>query len=89
MPGKAVRGRRGKRLWWRALLGIVAALALVMLVLSPELAALGFLFDPIVLDVAIIFFGTQLLLFSDQVRLLLSATRSGVARGWKALRLKR
>ncbi len=89
MPADLARVKRRKQLWWRALLGAVATVALVMLVLNPELAALSFLFDPIVLDVAILFFGTQILLFNDQIQVFLTATCSSVARCWKALRLRR
>ena len=78
-----------KRKWWRALLGVVAAVALVILVMNPELAALGFLFDPIMLDVAILFFGTQALLFSSQIRTFLITTYSGLVRRLKTLRLRR
>lgn len=86
MAEKAVRIGIWKRRSWRALLGVVAAVALVILVMSPELAALGFLFDPILLDVAIVFFGTQLVVFKDQIWLFLIATGSGIAHRWKALR---
>jgi hypothetical protein len=89
MPDKSVQPGKRKRLWWRALLGLVAAVALVILVVNPELAAIGFLFDPIVLDVAILFFGTQIVLFRDQIRLFLITTGSGISRCWKALRHSR
>lgn len=71
------------------MLGVFATVALVMLVMNPELAALGFLFDPIVLDVAIVFLGTQLLLVNGQVRAYLGATWSGAVRRWKTFRLRR
>lgn len=78
VPGK-------KRLWWRIFLGVISALALVILVTTPELAALGFLFDPILLDVAILFFGTQFLLFGSQIRAFLSSAYTKLALGLKAL----
>ena len=78
-----------KRRWWKALLGAVAAVALIMLVMNPELSALSFLFDPIVLDVAIVFLGTQLLLFNGQIRSIFATICSNLARRFKALRLKR
>ncbi|MEO6926313.1 MAG: hypothetical protein ABI129_06545 [Rhodanobacter sp.] len=77
-----------KRKWWRLLLGVVAAAALVMLVMNPELAALSFLFDPIVLDVAIVFLGTQLLLFNGQIRSLFAAAHSRIMDRLRAIRLK-
>lgn len=89
MPDKAFAVSSWKRLWWRTFLGVVATVALVMLVMNPELAALGFLFDPIVLDVAIIFFGSQLLLFHGQIRTFLTATYASVLGRLKALRLRR
>ena len=85
MQDKSTTVRR-KRKWWRALLGVVAAVALVLLVMNPELAALGFLFDPIMLDVAILFFGTQMLLFSGQIRAFLTTAYSGIVRRLKTLR---
>jgi hypothetical protein len=68
---------------------VVAAGALVLLVVNPELAALGFLFDPILLDVAIVFFSTQLILFNGQIRSFLTAGFSSVVRRLKTVRLKR
>jgi len=89
MPEKSSPMDRWKRLRWRILLGVVATVALVMLVLNPELAALGFLFDPIVLDIAILFLGTQLLLFHGQIRTFLTATYSSIVRRLKAVRQRR
>jgi hypothetical protein len=89
MPEKSFPAGRWKRRWWRTLLGVVAAVALVMLVMNPELAALGFLFDPIVLDVAIMFLGTQLLLFNGHIRTFLIATYSSVIHGLKAIGRRR
>ena len=89
MPDDLPTIRRPKRRWRRTLLGAVAAVALVMLVMNPELAALSFLFDPIVLDVAIVFLGTQLLLFNDQIRSFFAATCSRIMGYVKAVRLKR
>lgn len=77
-----------KRRWWRTLLGVVAAVALVMLVTNPELAALSFLFDPIVLDVAIVFLGTQLLMFNGRIRSFFAPTWSNFARHFKAFKQK-
>lgn len=78
--------RQQNRLWWRIFLGLISALALVVLVTTPELAALGFLFDPILLDVAILFFGTQFLLFGSQIRTFLTSAYSAAARGLKSLK---
>ena len=89
MPEKSSPIGRWKRLLWRILLGAVAMVALIMLVVNPELAALGFLFDPIVLDVAIMLLGTQLLLFHGQIRAFSTATCSNVVRRLKAVRLRR
>lgn len=89
MPEKSSPAGRPKRRWWRALLGVVAALALVVLVMNPELAALGFLFDPILLDVALVLFGTQLVLFNGQIRTFLTAICSSAMRRLKAIRLRR
>ena len=89
MPEKSSPKGRWKRLSWRTLLGVVATVALVILVVNPELAALGFLFDPIVLDVAIVFLGTQVLLFNGQIRAFVTATRSSIVRRLKAVRLRR
>ncbi len=88
MPETSSTVGRPKRRWWRALLGVVAAVALVVLLLNPELAALGFLFDPVLLDVALVLFGTQLLLFNGQIRTFLSATCSSAKRGLKAMKLR-
>jgi hypothetical protein len=71
------------------LLGVVAAGALFLLVVNPELAAFGFLFDPILLDVAIAFFSTQLILFNGQIRSFLTAGLSTVVGRFKTGRLKR
>ena len=89
MPADLPAIGRPKRLWWRTLLGVVAAVALVMLVMNPELAALSFLFDPIVLDVAIVFLGTQLLLFNGQIRSFFVATCSRIMNRLRTVRLKR
>ncbi len=89
MPEGSSPVSRRKRSWWRIFLGVVTTVAVVMLVMNPELAALGFLFDPVLLDVAIVFFGSQLLLFNSQVRTFLTATCSSVARRFEALRLRR
>ena len=70
------------------MLGVVAAVALVMLVMNPELAALSFLFDPIVLDVAIVFLGTQILLFNGQIRSFFVATCSRIMSRLRTVRLK-
>ena len=67
MPEKSFPVGRWRRLR-QTLLGVAAAVALVILVVNPGLAALGFLFDPMLLDVAIVLFGTQFLLFKGQVR---------------------
>ena len=42
-----------RRSWWRKLLGVVIAVAVVITILNPEMAFLGFLLDPLILDVAI------------------------------------
>lgn len=89
MPEKSSPVGRWRRLLWRTLLGVAAAVALVILVVNPELAALGFLFDPMLLDVAIVLFGTQLLLFNGQIRSFFAATCSSVVRRLKAVRPRR
>ncbi len=89
MPEKSFPVGRPKRRWWRALLGVVAALALLVLDMTPELAALRFLIDPILLDAALVLFGAQLLLFNGQIRIFLTATCSGVIPRLKAIRLRR
>lgn len=89
MPEKTAPTGRWKRLWWRTLLSAVATAALVMLVMFPELAALGFLFDPVLLDVAVMLLGTQLLLFRSQIRDFLIATYSSVMRRLKTYRPRR
>jgi hypothetical protein len=53
-----------------------ATVVATILVLNPELAFLGFLLDPVMLDVAILLLGTQLLLFNGQIRVFLAATYS-------------
>lgn len=77
-----------KQRWFQTLLLAIAAVALLVLVVNPELAALSFLFDPIMLDVAIVFFGTQLLLFNGQIRVLLAALSTNILRLFKRPRLK-
>ncbi len=89
MPENPSPLARLKRRWWRALLGVVAAAALVMLVMNPELAAMSFLFDPVLLDVAIVFLSTQMLLFNSQIRAFFAATWSRLNRRFMAVRLKR
>lgn len=89
MPEKASSAARPKRSWWRMLLGVVAAVALVLLIVNPELAALGFLFDPVLLGAALVLFGTQLMLLNGHIRPFFSATCSGVVRRLNARRLKR
>lgn len=89
MPEKSLPVGRRKRRWWRVLLAVIAMLALLMLVMNPELAALGFLFDPIVLDVALVFLGAQLLQFNGQIRSFFAATGSSALRRWNAFRLRR
>ena len=89
MPQKPSLAETRKRPWWRILLGVVVTGALVVLVVNPELAALGFLFDPILLDVAIVFFSTQLILFNGQIRSFLTAGFSSLGRRLKTVRLKR
>lgn len=89
MPEKSSPVGRAKRRWWRTLLGVIAAVALVVLVVNPELAALGFLFDPILLDMALVIFGTQLVLFNGQLRTFLTATGSSAMHRLKAIRLRR
>ena len=71
------------------MLGVTATVALIILVVSPELAALGFLFDPMLLDVAIVFFGAQILLFNGQIRSFFAATCSSVVRRLKSVRTRR
>lgn len=89
MPEKAYFAARPKRSWWRMLLGVIAAVALILLIVNPELAAMGFLFDPVLLDVALVFFGTQLMFFNGQVRLFFSAAGSSIVRRLKASTLRR
>ena len=84
MPEELSAVGRLKRRSWRTLLVAVAAVALVVLVLFPELAALSFLFDPVLLDVAIMFFGTQLLLFKGQIWPFFDATYSKIVHFFKA-----
>jgi hypothetical protein len=64
------------------------AIALIVLVVNPERAALSFLFDPIILDVAILFFGTQMLLFNGQLRPLLGGMGSNILQRFKRSSLK-
>jgi len=80
---------RWNRPWWRTLLGVVVVAVVTILVLNPELAFLGFLLDPVMLDVAILLLGAQLILFNGQVRTFLVGTYSGVARHLSAVRLWR
>jgi len=80
---------RWNRPWWRTLLGVVVAVVVTILVLNPELAFLGFLLDPVMLDVAILLLGTQLLLLNGQIRTFLVGTYSGIARRLSAVRLRR
>jgi hypothetical protein len=80
---------RWRRPWWRTLLGVVVVVIVTILVLNPELAFLGFLLDPVMLDVAILLFGTQLLLLNDQIRTFLVTTYSRIARRLSAFRLRR
>lgn len=89
MPEKSSPVGRWRRLSWRTLLSVAAAVALVILVVNPELAALGFLFDPMLLDVAIVLFGTQLALFNGQIRSFFAVTCSSVVRRLKAVRPRR
>lgn len=78
-------GRLTQR-WRRALLTIAATIAIVILVMTPELVALSFLFDPVLLDVALLFFGTQLLLFHGQIRSFFAATSASIVRRLKRIR---
>ena len=89
MPEELSREGRLKQRWRRALLVIAATMAIVILVMTPELAALSFLFDPVLLDVALLFFGTQLLLFHRQIGSFFAATSASIARRFKAIRSKR
>lgn len=89
MPEDLSSTGRLKRRWWKIVLSAIAAVALVMLVMNPELAALSFLFDPVVLDVAIVFLGTQLVLFNGQIRSFFAATWSRIMHRVRATRLKR
>ena len=89
MPEESSAVGRLKRRSWRVLLFAVVAVSLVVLVSFPELAALGFLFDPVLLDVAIMFFGTQLVIFNGQIRSFFGATYSRIVHCFKTVRLKR
>jgi hypothetical protein len=80
---------RWKQPWWRTLLGVVVAVVVTILVLNPELAFLGFLLDPLILDVAILLLGTQLLLFNRQITAFLVATYTGITRRLSTVRLRR
>ena len=71
------------------LLAVAATLAIVLLVMTPELAALSFLFDPVLLDVAILFFGTQILLFNGQIRSFFATTSASIARRIRTISAKR
>lgn len=83
MPAESSLRGRLKRWCWRILLCVVAVFALAVLVFNPELAALSFLFDPIILDVAILFLGTQMLLFNGQIRSCLAGMWSNTLRRFK------
>lgn len=89
MPKKPAAVTRFKRRGWRVLLGAVAMVAVLVLVMVPELAALGFLFDPILLDVAIMLFATQFVMFRGQIKSLLATAGSVLMRGLRTLKLKR
>ncbi|MGP1664688.1 MAG: hypothetical protein ACTS5I_01985 [Rhodanobacter sp.] len=89
MPKTLSQASRLKHRVGRVLLGATAAVALVILVVNPELAALSFLFDPVLLDVAILFFGTQILLFDGQIRSFFSTARANIAHYFKAIRSRR
>lgn len=57
-------------------------------VLNPELAFLGFLLDPLILDVAILLLGAQFLLLNSQIRTFLVSTYLRITRRLSGLRLK-
>jgi hypothetical protein len=80
---------RWRRPWWRKLLGVVIAVVVAVTILNPELAFLGFLLDPLILDVAILLLGAQLLLFNGQIRAFLVSTYSGITRHLSAVGLRR
>ena len=50
---------------------------------------LGFLLDPLILDVAILLLGAQLLLFNGQIRAFLVSAYSGITCRLSAFRLRR
>jgi hypothetical protein len=80
---------RWRRPGLRTLLGVVVVMVVAILVLNPELAFLGFLLDPVMLDVAILLFGTQILLLNGQIRTFLVTTYLGIARRLSVFRLRR
>ncbi|WEN16578.1 hypothetical protein PY254_07910 [Rhodanobacter sp. AS-Z3] len=71
------------------MLAVTATFAIVILITTPELAALSFLFDPVLLDVALLFFGTQLLLFHGQRRSFFAVTRANIMRCFKPIGSRR
>lgn len=88
MQATNVRDGGWKRPWWRKLLGVLIAVLVVITVLNPELAFLGFLLDPLILDVAILLLGAQLLLLNSQIRAFLISTYLSITRRASAVGLK-
>ena len=78
-----------KRSWWRKALGAVIVVAVAITILNPEMAFLGFLLDPLILDVAILLLGAQLLLFSGHIRAFFVSTYSGITRRLSAVKRRR
>ena len=79
---------RWKQPWWRVVIGALIAVAATLLIMNPELAVLGFLLDPLILDVAILLLGAQLLLFNRQIQAFCVSTYLGIMHRWYAFKLK-
>ena len=80
MLGKMSPDGKWRRPWWRVLAGVVITVAATIFIMIPELTLLGFLVDPLILDVAILLFGTQLFLSSAQIRAFFVSTNAGIGR---------
>ena len=89
MREKTSSASRWSRPWWPKLIGVVIAVMVLVTILNPELAFLGFLLDPLILDVAILLLGAQLLSFNRQIMTFFVATYSGITRRLSVFRLKR
>jgi hypothetical protein len=78
-----------KRSWWRKLISVLVVVAVVLTIMSPELAFLGFLLDPLILDVSLLLFGAQLLLFSGHIKAFVVSAYLGMRRRLPVFRLRR